>query len=138
MTREHSPPPTEHDLRVDRMGVRARQLLDAGADELSPRMRQRLSAARAVALARQRQALEGAPAPVRLGATLAAPGPWRTRLGVAFSALVLAVGLAWLDHQHQEQLLKDTVDIDMAILSDDLPFTAHLDPLYPEVLRREQ
>jgi hypothetical protein len=136
-------PAEEHDMLVDRFGYRTRQVLEIGSQALPQRTMQRLAAARALALARQRPEQLTAEAHLvlasgRMSTTMAGPSDQGSRLAFIGSAILLALGLLVLDQWHQARMLEETVDIDQAILTDEVPFTAHLDPLYPEMLRRVQ
>jgi hypothetical protein len=128
----------EHDMLVDRFGYRTRQVLESASNALPERTLQRLAGARALAMARQRTSVsQVVVATGRSSAALTGPSDRFNRLAFFGSAVLLALGLFMLNHWHQSQLLEETVDIDQAILTDEVPFTAHLDPLYPEMLRRE-
>ena len=66
-----------------------------------------------------------------------APTAWGWRLASALPALALLVGL-WGIHQYtRHEQVQAATDVDMALLTDDLPPTAYADPGFAEFLRSD-
>lgn len=110
-----------------------RHLLDQNLVKLPDDTASRLAAARSAALSRKKK---DAPllAPVTQAAVaghgttgLHVPFPWLRRIGLAMPAIILIGGLVGIYKFEQQQRIADTVDIDTAILTDELPPAAYLD-----------
>lgn len=117
---------------------------------MSSRTQQRLNAARAVALGRQKQPV------TQLGLALVPAGrisqananhrlemwagkTWfKPRWSFALAALVLAIGVIEFSDWQEQAQIDELAEIDLAILADEVPFTAHLDPNYRTLLTRAQ
>jgi len=115
----------------DELARKLVQYLDDGVDRLEPRVRERLAAARRNALSRYR-----APATV-FG--LAVPGQvvhWLTdhRLLLAAAALVLAT--AGVFYWQGTRPSNGITEIDLYLLTDDLPINAYLDKGFDSWLKR--
>lgn len=145
----NTPIATDLEHRLDRFGYANRQILQDGESTVSERTAQRLSAARAVALARHKQAaIESAPAvAISIGASSArgrldAGSSGRRFFGPRFSfalaALVLALGVIEFNDWQEQAQIDELAEIDLEILADEVPFTAHLDPNYRTLLTRAQ
>jgi hypothetical protein len=48
-------------------------------------------------------------------------------IGVAIPLIVVAIGVVGIYQAEQQQRIKETADIDAAVLSDELPLTAYID-----------
>lgn len=113
-------------MNEDRYGLRVRQVLNQGLQDVSPATARRLEAARHLALSRQKQT-----APQL---ALATPGQGNIHLGptipylkqtLAILALLLGMWIAFYWHSHQ--YITELEEVDSALLSDDLPPEAFLD-----------
>jgi hypothetical protein len=113
---------------------KVRHALDEQLDQLPPSTTERLAAARKVALTRKKAQ---APVPVaqealagnavRIGASLFQPFSWLGRFGVALPLLVLAAALVGIYQVEQQQHISELAELDVAVLSDELPLSAYLD-----------
>jgi hypothetical protein len=113
---------------------KVRHALNENLDTLPTTTTDRLASARKIALSRKKNDV-----PLRVLAprrTLSGPVgnffneplSWVGRLvGVAIPLIVVAVGLVGIYQAEQQQRIKETADIDAAVLSDELPLTAYLD-----------
>lgn len=63
-------------------------------------------------------------------------GNWRLRLGLLLAVPTLLYGLYALQHFEQERFVKRIADIDTALLLDDLPPQAYLDPGFRTYLQQ--
>lgn len=52
---------------------------------------------------------------------------WTGRLGLSLPILVLVVGMAGIFHHEQQRQIREIADIDIAVLSDELPPSAYAD-----------
>lgn len=106
------------------------RVLDQGAQTLAPTISERLRAAREQALALQpAQAIEtqivGAGGTARLAQNGHEQGhPWRT----LFAILMLLLGMSIAYYWNSFQLADENEEIDSALLADELPPKAYLDP----------
>ncbi|SCC94768.1 putative transmembrane protein [Thiomonas sp. X19] len=72
-------------------------------------------------------------------ATLGGPGEsssWRLRLGLLLAIPTLLFGLYALQHYQQERFVRKIADIDTALLLDNLPPQAYVDPGFTSYLRQ--
>lgn len=65
------------------------------------------------------------------------PLPWGWRLATALPALALVVGLWGIHVWYQSEKVQAASDVDMALLTDDLPPSAYADPGFEEYLQTE-
>ncbi|RZI80171.1 MAG: DUF3619 family protein [Rubrivivax sp.] len=65
------------------------------------------------------------------------PLPWGWRLASALPALALAVGLWGIHTWYRSEQVQAATEVDMALLTDDLPPAAYADPGFEEYLRTE-
>lgn len=128
------------------LAYKVRHALNEQLDTLPASTTDRLAAARAAALARKkpeesflqvktagsgwRQALAG------FGSFVSAPA--MSRLAVAAPVLALVIGMGGMYQHNQQQQIAELADIDAAVLSDELPLTAYLDPGFPAYLESQQ
>jgi hypothetical protein len=113
---------------------KVRHALDEQLDQLPPSTTERLSAARKIALTRKKP---HAPALVaqhavagndsRMGASFLQPFSWIGRFGVVLPLLALAAGLVGIYQFEQQQHISELAELDVAVLSDELPLSAYLD-----------
>lgn len=114
--------------------------------QLQPRhdIDERLRFAREAALARARELRRTAQAPAALaagGAAALLPGgagdgtPWWLRLSALLPLAVLAAGLLLIDRHYEQSQIDAAVEVDVALLVDDLPPEAYRDPGFVEFLK---
>jgi hypothetical protein len=112
---------------------KVRHALNENIDTLPSPTINRLAAARKIALARKKaerpagllasgQVLVG-----HVGHFFGEPLSWLGRLGIAAPLLAGALLFIGLYQFEQQQRISETADIDVAVLSDDLPLSAYLD-----------
>lgn len=115
---------------------KVRHALDEKLDDLRPSTTQRLAAARQIALVRKKP---HAPALVAqnawagdgfgraLSKPFLRPFSWISRVGMALPLLALAAGLVGIYQFEQQQHIAVLAELDVAVLSDELPLSAYLD-----------
>ena len=110
---------------------KVRHALDEQLDHLPPSTTERLAAARKVALARKKphaallvaqEARAG-----NSGTSFLQPFSWIGRFGVVLPLLALAAGLVGIYQFEQQQQISELAELDVAVLSDELPLSAYLD-----------
>ncbi|CAN5441336.1 hypothetical protein BH10PSE17_BH10PSE17_06640 [soil metagenome] len=133
--------PTDARSLTDQFGKAVKARLDVGAQTLDPAIAGRLAASRRVALAqrpaRRTQVVRRLSLAGMFGSDSDGTG-FNAGLALAASALLLAGLLFAVDLAGPDDGDQDSLEVDAEILTDDLPFTAHLDPVFPEILRREE
>lgn len=127
---------------------RAAALLAQASTRLPHDVEQRLRVAREQAVATARHVLAAQatrPAGVLLlgggAAGLSGAGglpgtPWWARFAAWAPGVVLALGLVAIDRLHDEQRVMAAVEIDSALLADDLPPAAYSDPGFAQFVRQ--
>ncbi len=116
--------------------------LSEGDADLPLGVAERLDAARRVALTRRAPARQRSRVPVWMragavaGSGAGADAPWRLGVGLALAIPTLLVGLYVLQHFQQERFVHRIADIDTAVLLDDLPPQAYVDPGFRSYLRQ--
>lgn len=140
MTNHFSPTPQQS---ADRFGRKVAARLSQGAGELPYDISERLRAARVQAVAQRK--LEAKARPARavfgLGGGTAALSfkdeglnLW-SRIASAIPILVLAFGLVVIHTAQTERRAADLAEVDVALLTDDLPPAAYADPGFAQFLR---
>ena len=66
-----------------------------------------------------------------------APPSWAWRMASALPLLVLLAGLWGINHWYQQEQVEAAANVDLALLSDDLPPAAYADPGFEEYLRSQ-
>ena len=128
------------------LAYKIRHALNEQLDTLPASTTDRLAAARAAALARKK--------PEETFLQVKTPGSgWReafanfgnfvsapamSRLAVAVPVLALVIGMGGMYQHNQQQQIAELADIDAAVLSDELPLTAYLDPGFNAYLESQQ
>ncbi|MCL2524142.1 MAG: DUF3619 family protein [Betaproteobacteria bacterium] len=126
-------------MNEQRAASRIRQTLNHGLNDMPPAAKRRLEAARHLALARQKQEapqqmLAAAGARMRWPA-LANAGIDLARFRPILATIALLAGM-WLSfYWHSVQYVNEIKALDMALLADDLPPEAFLDPEFLEWLQ---
>jgi hypothetical protein len=128
------------ELAADRFGLRVAAHLTELADDLPHDVCERLRVARLQAVAQHRRSLarQTVQASLVTGAsvaTLAGPvKPWG-RMGIVLPLLALVVGMFAIDVIQSDSRTKELAEIDVAILTDDLPPAAYADPGFAQFLK---
>lgn len=135
-------PQHQADILQDRIGKRLAAHLSAGSDALPYDISERLRAARVQALAhRKRPAMAtkpvvlGAGGSAVLGADDSGWGLWG-RLAAALPVMALVVGMVVINVVQDDNRANELAEIDVALLTDDLPPSAYADPGFLQFLRR--
>lgn len=118
---------------------KVRHALNERLDDLPCQVTERLAKARSLAVSRKRKAAPVYVAILRqalAGVTGGVSGEasWLGSLGLP--ALVLALGLMGIVHYEEQRQIRETVDIDMAMLADELPPAAYTDMGFSAYLER--
>ena len=124
-----------------RLGYLIAGHLNARSEELPDGVAERLKGIRQMVV--DRRSPQRAIAPVRRlamadgrGSGHGGGGDWRLRLGLLLAVPTLLYGLYALQHFEQERFVKRIADIDTALLLDDLPPQAYLDPGFRTYLQQ--
>ena len=123
------------------LAYKIRHALDEQLDHLPASTVDRLAAARAAAMARKkpdaaRFGFASGSGWRGIGAFLA--GPTVARLAIAVPLMALVIGMGGFYQHEQQQQLAALADIDAAVLADELPLTAYLDPGFNAYLESQQ
>ena len=123
-----------------RLGFLIAAHLNAHSEELPAGVAERLKGIRRMVVDR-RSPQRAIALPVRRLATSGGgggggEGSWRLRLGLLLAVPTLLYGLYALQHFEQERFVKRIADIDTALLLDDLPPQAYLDPGFRTYLQQ--
>ena len=112
---------------------KVRHALNEDIDRLPTPIREKLASARKTALSRKKKDSPLAFfVPARqlaghVGSFFGTPVSWLGRMGFAIPLIVLALGLTGMYQFAQERRIQDTAEIDVAVLTDELPLSAYLD-----------
>ncbi|MBB1632307.1 MULTISPECIES: DUF3619 family protein [Cupriavidus] len=139
----------EKEINERRLAHDIRTALDASANALPDNVTDRLAAARRIALSRKKaQAAVAVPQLASAGmptlsfdeddSALHRAGSWLRRLGLVWTLVALAAGLAGIYHWQQQKRVDELADVDAAMLLDDLPPTAYADQGFHVFLKRGQ
>lgn len=123
----------------DQLGHAIAQALTEHAEALPYDITERLRAARVRALAQRKLSLVSAPQWVNQNGAAALGSPdqlgfWG-RLGSMLPILGLVLGLVVIDHLQTESRITELVEVDSALLMDDLPPAAYTDPGFAQFLK---
>ena len=120
----------------DELATRIARLLDEGTDRLSAEQRDRLAQARRLALSKQQARTAPVPVPVLAGpfSRFTEQSVFGVRYVVPFAALLL--GLIGVVYVHTGGVASDIADIDVGLLTDELPISAYLDQGFDSWLKR--
>lgn len=136
------PPAAHADALEARMALRILTHLSDASDQLPHDITERLRVARERALDRARMVRKlsvEASGAVQLqsngSALLGGPPSWWLRLASFLPLAVLVGGLVFIQHRYTEEQISAAVEIDAALLVDDLPPQAYSDPGFAEYLR---
>lgn len=114
----------ELELQEHRLGALARQTLDASCRDLSPEITARLSKGIQQALAHQKQTSGWLH--MFNGSTLSMVGVMRPARTV-LALLAMVAGMMGSYYWNSYQNAEDNIDVDTALLSDELPMDAYTD-----------
>ena len=128
------------------LAYKIRHALNEQLDTLPASTTDRLASARAAALARKKPHVEAEPFSRPASGWRAAwagmgsfvSGPAMSRLAVAVPVLALVIGMGGVYQHEQQQQIAELAEIDAAVLSDELPLTAYLDPGFNAYLESQQ
>lgn len=121
---------------------KVRHALNERLDHLSVGVTDRLAQARHAAVKRKRK---DSPLKVlvrqnafagNVGAFFNDRLEWFRRMGISLPALVLVCGLMGLYQYEEQRQIRETADIDVAVLSDELPPSAYADAGFKAYLER--
>jgi hypothetical protein len=130
----------QNQLEEDRFGLRVTARLSDTYETLPYDISERLRAARAQALGKRRIVARTSVEVVNSGgvATLTFDNEspnWWTKIASAMPLLVLAVGMIAINLAMDDKQVREIADIDIALLTDDLPPTAYADPGFVQFLK---
>jgi len=137
MTTTTNPQRAAH--HADQFGRAVAQRLAQSTDDLPYEVSERLRAARARALQVRKQAITAPAVLAQAGgaATLGSEGfSFWTRIGSVLPLLALAAGLVLLHGFQAERRASEIAEVDVALLTDDLPPAAYADPGFLQFLRQ--
>ncbi|MCA7086316.1 DUF3619 family protein [Cupriavidus sp. DB3] len=124
------------EIEQRRLARQITAMLDASANQVPADIADRLAAARRVALSRRRvEAPQTSPRLAAAGPSLHGDarramrplGDWVRRLGLVWTLVALAGGLAGIYQWQQQQRIEELADVDAAMLLDELPPAAYAD-----------
>ncbi|UZN47908.1 DUF3619 family protein [Cupriavidus cauae] len=124
------------EIEQRRLARQITAMLDASANQVPADIADRLAAARRVALSRRRvEAPQTSPSLAAAGPSLHGDarramrplGDWVRRLGLVWTLVALAGGLAGIYQWQQQQRIEELADVDAAMLLDELPPAAYAD-----------
>ncbi|OGB00854.1 MAG: hypothetical protein A3E79_07300 [Burkholderiales bacterium RIFCSPHIGHO2_12_FULL_61_11] len=137
----HSPQ-KKAEILQDRFGLKTAAYLSAGAADLPYDISERLRAARVQALARRKIVqLETAASAVNAGGSAALNWgsddglTWWSRIGSMVPLLALAVGLLAINSIQNDNRAQEVAEVDVALLTDELPPAAFADPGFVQFLK---
>lgn len=128
-------------LLQDRFGLRVTARLSEAACDLPYDISERLRAARVQALGNRKIAVRSTATSVAVSAdstTLTFGGEhlsWWDRVAAAIPLLALVVGLIAINIIQNDNRANEIAEIDVALLSDDLPPSAYTDPGFAQFLK---
>lgn len=130
------------EILQDRFGTRLAARLSGGTDSLPYDVSERLRAARVQALGKRKlSSLQTSPAVVSAGGGTAALGfgddGWNLwgRLAAALPMVALVVGMVAIKVVQDDARANELAEVDVALLTDNLPPSAYTDPGFLQFLR---
>ena len=132
-----------NEMAADRFARRVTARLTSGTDDLPYDISERLRAARMQALAKRKvtvQVRRAAPAVLHSGDTAVLGGGndrggWWNALVSAIPLMALLVGLVVINAAQDENGMNEVVEVDAALLTDELPPAAYSDPGFVQFLK---
>ena len=113
-------------MKEENFAYKVRHALNEKLEDMPEHITQRLERARLVAVSRKKKT---APLYRKVFQQVFAGTSgyfsdntsWMGKLGLGFPILVLVVGMAGIFHHEQQRQIREIADIDIAVLSDELP-----------------
>ncbi|SBP89253.1 DUF3619 family protein [Thiomonas delicata] len=127
-----------------RFGYQVAARLSEGSEQLPMDITERLKGIRHMAVDRHRErrtalahvVIPGRGGAATMGGDAGEASSWRLRLGLLLAIPTLLCGLYALQHYQQERFVGKIADIDTALLLDNLPPQAYVDPGFTSFLRQ--
>jgi hypothetical protein len=138
------PRKTRLELLANRQGLSLAARLNPAASDLPHEVTERLRAARERALASRKVQATRAQATYSMGETLILSRGddermgWLGRLSSGLALLVLVVGMLGISEAQNELRARELAEVDLALLTDDLPPAAFADPGFLQFLQTEE
>lgn len=130
------------DILQDRFALKAASYLSAGTADLPYEISERLRAARMQAVARRKIAkIQTAGGVVSSGGSAALVWgsgdglSWWSRIGSVVPLIALVVGLMTINSIQNDNRAQELAEVDVALLTDDLPPAAFADPGFVQFLK---
>lgn len=132
------------DILQDRLGLKLASHLTLSANDLPHDISERLRVSRLQALSRRKLTkIELAPVSVLTGGRAALIWGsddglgWLGRLGAILPLVALVAGLLLINAEQNESRARELAEVDVAILTDDLPPAAFADPGFLQFLKTD-
>jgi hypothetical protein len=132
------------DVLMERQGLRLAARLNAATDELPHEVVERLRAARERAIASRKVELVRQPAVYGRASGLVLGGwggdermSWMGRLSSTLALCLLVFGMIGISEAQSDLRARELAQVDMALLTDDLPPAAFADPGFLQYLQSE-
>ncbi|MES2978692.1 MAG: DUF3619 family protein [Pseudomonadota bacterium] len=128
------------EILQDRQGLKVASYLSVAASALPHDVTERLRVARMQALAQRKLAAAAALTTVSNGSSASllwgedGPG-WLGRLGAIVPLIALVFGLLFINSVQNDNRARELAEIDVALLTDDLPPAAFADPGFIQFLK---
>jgi hypothetical protein len=136
--------PRHFDLLMDRQGLRLTARLNAATAELPHEVTERLRAARERAIANRKVEWVRQPAAYGRAGQLALAGwgtdermSWMGRLSSTLALCLLVFGMVGISEAQSELRARELAQVDIALLTDELPPAAFADPGFLQFLQTE-
>lgn len=119
-------------MNEENFAYKVRHALNEKLEEMPENITQRLEQARLLAVSRKKKS---SPLYVNVfqqvfagtGGYFPSRMSWMGKLGMSLPILALVIGLAGIFHHEQQRQISEIADIDIAVLSDELPPSAYAD-----------
>jgi hypothetical protein len=138
------PRKTRLELLANRQGLGLAARLNPAASDLPHEVTERLRAARERALASRKVQTTRAQASYSMGESLILSRGddermgWLGRLSSGLALLVLVVGMLGISEAQNELRARELAEVDLALLTDDLPPAAFADPGFLQFLQTDE
>jgi len=130
------------EIRQDRFGLKTASYLSAGAADLPYNISERLRAARVQAISKRKIAkVETSASVVNSGGSAALTWgsddglSWWARIGSVVPLIALVVGLLAINSIQNDKRAQEVAEVDVALLTDELPPAAFADPGFVQFLK---
>lgn len=135
---------TRPDVLQDRHGLKLASYLTLAATDLPYDITERLRVARQQAVSQRKSVLVHATSPAaNLGGTAVLHGGlddrlgWWGRIGALMPLIALVAGLALINASQNDHRARELAEIDVALLTDELPPAAFADPGFIQFLKAD-